>query len=480
MKLYKTVILTAVILAVGIAGFFIIREIVDRNTPSRTYQLSTVITNMNSNDVEEVRIDNNGIIMHMQKRSETTYDNDGNRRVEEAWYLVDEEDTRLAQRIVDGLVIAAANLTATEIIEEDVEDLSQYGLDGNYKVYIKSDKNVEYTLIIGDILYNREGYYAMIEGDDTVYSISLYSANNLYTTRAEILDLNIFQGSLNEVEAFSLYRDEDLRFTIETEQVITWVMTHPVTARADIDNADEMINNLLRLAVDEYVDVNPDDLTVYGLDKPRYSVSITIAEEEHTLLIGNEDIVSNTFYAMLKDKDEVFSVDASTLTFLDNDAIDMVYAIPYIPNITNVKSVDIEIEDMELLFELEYDKEYKMYNYKFNGEPINILLGTQTWGAFFYQQMISVPVSDLEPGWEISGEPYASMLYTYIDEATETIEYYPRDDDSCYFVRNGEYNGLVVDRSFLDRERGLAALVELVIQGKINPETLDGDDQGEE
>lgn len=480
MKLYKTLILSVVILAVGIAGFFIVREIVQRNTPSKTYELNTVITNMNSDDVEEVRIDNQGMVLHMKKGSQTTYDSEGNRQIEEVWYLVDEEDTRLSQRIVDGLVIAAANLTATDVIEEEAEDLSQYGLDGSYKIYVKSNNDTEFTLVLGDMLYNREGYYAMVEGDTTVYSISLYSANNLYTTRAEVLDLNIFQGSLDEVSAFSLYRDDELQFTIETEQVVTWILTHPVMARADIGNADEMIGSLLSLAVEEYVDVDPDDLAIYGLDNPRYVVSITIDGEENNLLIGTEDIVNNTFYAMLESKNEVFSVEASTLTFLDNEAIDMAYPLPYLPNITNVKKVDIEIEGMELLFELDYDQEYKMYNYSFNGEPINILLGTQTWGSFFYQQMISVPVSDLEPGWEIEGEPYATMVYTYIDEATETIEYYPRDEESCYFVRNGAYNGLVVDKSFLDKERGLAALVELVIEGKINPETLEEENQGEE
>lgn len=476
MKLYKSLILTAVILAVGITGFFIAREIVERNTPSRTYQLSTVITNMNSNDVEEVEIDNDGIVMHIKKRSEVKYDNEGNKRIEEAWYLVSEEDTKLAQRVVDSLVIAASNLTATEIIEEEVEDLSQYGLDGDYSVYIKTNKDVEYTLILGDMLYNREGYYAMIEGEDTVYSISIYSANNIYTTRAKILDLNIFHGSLNEIEAFSLYKDEKLEFKIETEQVITWILTHPVMARADIKSADEMIQNLLKLAIDEYVDTNPEKLSIYGLDNPRYSVSITANGEDAKLLIGKEDIISNRFYAMLEGRSEVFSVDASALPFLDNDAIDMVYIYPYIPNITNVKSVDIKIENMDLFFELDYNQEYKMFFYKFNDEPINILLGTQTWGSFFFQQMISVPVSDLEPNWEITGEPYASMLYTYIDQASETIEYYLRDDESCYFVRNGEYNGLIVDKSFLDKERGLAALVELVISGKINPETLDSDE----
>ena len=96
------------------------------------------------------------------------------------------------------------------------------------------------------MLYNREGFYAMLDGSNTVYSIPIYSANQIYASRAEILDLNIFQGSMNEVDRFSLFKNEELQFTIEAEPNpnVAWILTHPVESRADINNADEMINNL--------------------------------------------------------------------------------------------------------------------------------------------------------------------------------------------------------------------------------------------
>ena len=50
---------------------------------------------------------------------------------------------------------------------------------------------------------------------------------------------------------------------------------------------------------------------------------------------------------------------------------------------------------------------------------------------------------------------------------SETIEYYGRDSESCYFVRNGYYSGLVTDRAYISEDRGFAALVDLVKSGKI-------------
>ncbi|MFO7611112.1 MAG: DUF4340 domain-containing protein, partial [Clostridia bacterium] len=413
-------------------------------------------------------INSNGIIMPMKQRSETITEKDGTTRVIKAWYLTNEENVKLSQRVVDGIVIASSNLVASEIIESEAEDLAKYGLDGRYYVQGKAANGTSYKIILGNMLYNRDGYYAMREGDNTVYSISLYSANLLYTSRAELLDLNIFQGALSDVESFSLYKAGELRFTVETEPVVTWILTHPVFSKADVYNADEMINNLLDLAIDEYVDVAPDDLSLYGLDNPRYSVSIMISGVEYMMQIGREDIVNNTFYAMMEDKNEVFSINATSLNFLDNDAKDMVYPYPYIPSIINVKSVDINIDGMELLLEMTFDSESNLINYVFNGEALNLVVGIQTFGSWFFQQMITVPVIDLEPVWEISGEPYGKLIYTYTDGVFETIEYYARDENSCYYVRNGSYDGLVVDRSFLSRERGFAALVDLVISGKIS------------
>ncbi|MDX1358648.1 MAG: hypothetical protein R3232_07450, partial [Clostridia bacterium] len=129
MRMYKAVIISVVVLAVGIAGFFIVREIVRRNTPAKVYELNTIITNLRSDDVEEITIYNNGIMMPMQRRSETVYDNDGNKRIIDAWYLTTEESTKLSQSVVDGIVIASSNLVASEVIETEAEDLLQYGLD---------------------------------------------------------------------------------------------------------------------------------------------------------------------------------------------------------------------------------------------------------------------------------------------------------------------------------------------------------------
>lgn len=470
MRMYKAVIISVVVLAVGIAGFFIVREIVERNTPSKVYELNTVITNMRSDDIVELTIYNNGILMPMQLRSETTYDNDGNKKIIEAWYLTNEEETKLSQSVIDGIVISSSNLVALEVIESEVADISKYGLDGSYYVEGKTEKGVAYKLILGSILYNREGYYAMLEGGTTVYSISNYSANQIYASRAEILDLNIFQGSLNEVKSFTLYKDEEIQFTVESDPNpdIVWIITHPVLSKADIYNADEMINNLLGLSRYEYIDVNPEDLSLYGLENPNYSITININEMDYTMLIGREDIISNTFFARMSDSEEVFSIDASTMTFLDNEAIDMVYIIPYVPRLTNVKSVEIDIAGLDtLLLEMEYNPELNMMDYTFNGTLINMVAGAQTWGSFFFQQMISVPVVDLEPEWEISGEPYGRLVYTYTDEVFETIEYYERDEDTCYFVRNGYYSGLVIDRNAISRDKGFPALVDLVLTGKI-------------
>ncbi|MFO7611436.1 MAG: DUF4340 domain-containing protein, partial [Clostridia bacterium] len=160
MRTYKAVIISIIVLAVGISGFFIVREIVRRNTPSRVYQLNTVITNILSSSIEELTISNNGIIMPMKQRSETITEKDGTTRVIKAWYLTNEENVTLSQRVVASIVIASSNLVASEVIESEAEDLAKYGLDGRYYVQGKAANGTSYKIILGNMLYNRDGYYA--------------------------------------------------------------------------------------------------------------------------------------------------------------------------------------------------------------------------------------------------------------------------------------------------------------------------------
>ncbi|MFO7635780.1 MAG: DUF4340 domain-containing protein [Clostridia bacterium] len=469
MKLYKRLIILGVVLVVSVVGFFVGRDLIIKNAPRPIYELNPVVANYRSTDVIEVSMYNQGETMTLRQRDDILEDASGQRVVQKVWYIVGEEDVKVNQARVNGLVINATNLTGRNIIEEDAKDLEQYGITGEYFVRIKTVQGVEYTVSLGDLLYNRDGFYAMRDDNRRVYSIAVSSALSLYATRADILDLNIFPTrNILDVESMRLDRDQKLVFTITSDRNYVWLMREPVICKAKIREVDEMIQSSLNLYIKGYVDISPEDLSEYGLDRPRYEMTLIISGKETTMQIGREEIRDGVFYAMVKGVNEVFTVESKTLDFLDSPTMDMVVEYQYTPEFQLLDSIEIQALDMNLLYEITYNEELEVNDYKFNGQSINRFDGTmRTFGVFFYEFATLVPITGIVPEWEITGEPFLSMKYTFNDGYYDNLEFYIKDREHCYYVRNGIYTGLTVSRQYLDEKEGFLKLVELIHTGEL-------------
>lgn len=466
MKLYKRLILLAAVVIISVVGYFVARDIIAKNSPRPIYELNPVIANYISTDVTEVTIYNDGMVMNLKQKEEVTENEAGQRVVKKVWYLEGEEDVRLNQDRIQGLVISATNLTGKNIIEEKASDLNQYGLTGDYYVRIKTVHGVEYTITLGDLLYNRDGFYAMRDDNRTVYSISVYPAQRMYITRAELLDLRIFTGTVLDVERVTLVRNNELIYSIAADKNFIWLMKEPVDAKGNINLVDELVKKSTELFIKKYVDLSPEDLAEYSLDKPRYEITLKIRGKDTTLLIGREDIREGVFYAMIKGIDEVFTVDSKTLTFLDDPTVNLLVEFQYTPDFKLLRSIETEVNGMNLLFEIGFNEEVGMNDYKFNGKSINrIDAQLITFGVFYYGASTLVPVTEIDADWEVAGDPLITMKYTYTDGNSETIEFYEKDDNNCYFVRNGRYTGLTVSKNYL--VEGYIPLVELIYTGEL-------------
>jgi hypothetical protein len=86
-------------------------------------------------------------------------------------------------------------------------------------------------------------------------------------------------------------------------------------ARLNRSRLEEMIQLLTNLKVVEYVEYNPESLTVYGLDSPQVSIQLSLNDTNQlgqVLLLGMEG--SQGRYAMVKGRDVVFVLDKESET----------------------------------------------------------------------------------------------------------------------------------------------------------------------
>ena len=471
MRQYKVAAISIAVVVLAIISFFVIREIVINNTPHTINKLNATLTSYRSADLEYLEVFNNGTKFKFEKRDEEVIAETGETITKRMWYLVGEESISIDQNVLSTLAVMISNMTAKDVIEVEAKDTSAYGFD-DQATYVKATTNDgdEFKFILGDMLFSRDGYYLMKEGDSTVYSVTLFTSNSMLITRGMLLNTNIFPGALSDVTSFSLSKDNEKIFTIIPNDVYYWLITEPIEFRCDAPKTDAMINSTFNLMVKEYVDIDPEDISVYGLDNPKYELTIISRGIETKLYLGNEDIRDASYYAMIEGKSEVFSISASTLNFVDTPAIDILWPFPYTPKLEYVKSVDVKVIGREMFFLKQFNEEYELNEYFFNGESIiSVDLTLMTFGQFYYSILIGAEITAVVPELGVLGELHCEMLFTYMDENFETMQYYVTeyDETKLYIVRNGEYTGLVTNVSFFDDQNGLAALTDLILSGKI-------------
>ena len=91
-----------------------------------------------------------------------------------------------------------------------------------------------------------------------------------------------------------------------------WRLTAPIAVAADQTEATGAASNLATADVQSVVDEQPKDLAVFGLAKPRVTITFRVAGDKtpRTLLLGDKNPTGSDVYAKLPDAPRVFLVSA--------------------------------------------------------------------------------------------------------------------------------------------------------------------------
>lgn len=99
-----------------------------------------------------------------------------------------------------------------------------------------------------------------------------------------------------DISSFTLERDnETLSFT-KTDN--TWTMTEPESATADPASISFLLNIITSDTVKQTITTNTNQLETYGLDQPKAIVELTVDDESHRLVVGDEDFSGTSLYVM--------------------------------------------------------------------------------------------------------------------------------------------------------------------------------------
>lgn len=277
---------------------------------------------------------------------------------EDEWICLEQEDFPLIQNRINSIANAMKDMSANRKLD-DTTDLSQFGLDQVTKTVTAEDSegNTK-TLKIGNVNEYTGDYYAMVEGDDTIYTIADSIVNYTDYTLDDLLQLDTVISVTSaqatsvtvekngtqvkfvkkeveaeteaETEAEAETTEEIVSETeegtetesteAETQQVWFEVTDSGETQLEDETDLNIAINSVGSASVASCVNykVEGDDRAQYGLDEASETViTVEFATEEEEgssiLHVGNLDDSGNYYYVGVGDSKAVNLIEKDSL-----------------------------------------------------------------------------------------------------------------------------------------------------------------------
>ena len=202
---------------------------------------------------------------------------------DDSWVKKDETAFPVNQTTLDSAASAIKKVEADRVLE-DVEDLTEYGLDSPSNTVTVDTADGTTKLNIGDENTSTNQYYISKDDDDsTVYVVAADTVspfmNSLYDY-AQGEDFPTIDSST--VKKVQISENKDSYVLEENSDGATWDVSGDGNSdkeSADTTAAGNVTSGLGNFAFDQFVNYNAEDLSQYGLDKPYATITVDYQEK---------------------------------------------------------------------------------------------------------------------------------------------------------------------------------------------------------
>ena len=263
-------------------------------------------------EVFSVKTDDIKSLEFIVDKKEVTFE-----KKDDSWVKKDETAFPVNQTTLDSAASAIKKVEADRVLE-DVEDLTEYGLDSPSNTVTVDTADGTTKLNIGDENTSTNQYYISKDDDDsTVYVVAADTVspfmNSLYDY-AQGEDFPTIDSST--VKKVQVSEDKDSYVLEENSDGATWDVSGDGSSdkeSADTTAAGNVTSGLGSFAFDQFVNYNAEDLSQYGLDKPYATITVDYQEEVEDTSSDSSESDSTASESDSKDTqgDEADSTDAS-------------------------------------------------------------------------------------------------------------------------------------------------------------------------
>ena len=415
--------------------------------------------------------------------TETTFEKD-----DDSWVKKDETDFPVNQTTLDSAASAIASVDSDRVLE-DVDDLSEYGLDSpsnTIKIVTKSDEedgdDITTTLYVGDENSSTSQYYVRKDDDEkTVYLIDSSCVEPFTKSLNDYAQMEDFPAISNTDTITKISVDGDNSYELsKDEDTSTWsVKGSEDEEKADSATVSSLVSSFGSMAYSSLADYKCDDKSKYGLDQPYATITVDYQEEvadddtqddttasgetadedvssveensddaeqdtesdesvsetkmadkQLTILVGNETDDSSR-YVMVNDSNEVYTMSTDTLSALtdksEEDFWDM--TVSYV-SLNSLGSLKVNYQGSD--YKVNVSRETSTDDDGNDTETVTYKLNgsdlDETTFITFYNKLINMTAQKrLTDKYEPDGDAELTATFTEEDGDTQEVAYYSYD-----------------------------------------------------
>lgn len=229
-------------------------------------------------EVFSVKTDDIKSLEFIVDKKEVTFE-----KKDDSWVKKDETAFPVNQTTLDSAASAIKKVEADRVLE-DVEDLTEYGLDSPSNTVTVDTADGTTKLNIGDENTSTNQYYISKDDDDsTVYVVAADTVSPFMDSLYDYAQGEDFPTiDSSTVKKVQVSENKDSYVLEENSDGATWNVSGDGSSdkeSADTTAAGNVTSGLGSFAFDQFVNYNAEDLSQYGLDKPYATITVDYQEE---------------------------------------------------------------------------------------------------------------------------------------------------------------------------------------------------------
>jgi len=363
-------------------------------------------------------------------------------------------DENYSESKMSSYVSVLTDYSYATFVGENV-NMSEYGLDNpKYTVIIETVTGTTSKVSFGNISYSGENCYFRVDGGTAVYSIPINKFDYLTDKSIDFIDtsiLSIAPSDLSSVEFMRKTDSLDLKAVCQSDESgnVTYTFYEPFD-KGTSSYFDNMINKICYLEIEEYIELDANELGDYKLDDPEYHFILTELNGTKTDVFLSENI-GGKYYGFISGRDIYFLIEDSMLQGLELPSAQYLESYVFYCQASEISKINGSYDGLTFSFEIETDIEGSI-----SGDDSDVYLDGRdakifnsdgrSYCAVLFESFACMEIGgiDIDAAVNTESSPVLKLDYITTNYENHTLAFYQRSDNTYYVVKDGEYTKLFV------------------------------------